>query len=78
MSECLAVPTTLTAKERDKIDRLRRRAEWLRHRTATSRIDLSYDKAELAALEWAISFIENASRPVETDTYWDWIENHTR
>jgi len=49
---------TLTAKEADRLDRLRDRAAYLTERTK-SRTD-GYLKGELSALNWAIQFIEEA------------------
>lgn len=51
--------TYLTKADRGKLDRLRRRAEWLKTRT-DSKPHLSYDLAEMAALNWAIDMIEQA------------------
>ena len=61
MSEPLIVHTTLTSKERDRLDRLRRRCDWLRSRIAKQRDYNGFDKAELSALEWAIKYIEDVS-----------------
>jgi hypothetical protein len=44
-------------KGSEKLNRLCRRAEHLRRRIDSVNQDLSYDKAELAALEWAIKQI---------------------
>lgn len=49
---------TLTAKEADRLDRLRDRAAYLTERTK-ARTD-GYLKGELSALNWAIQFIEEA------------------
>jgi hypothetical protein len=51
----------LTPKELDRLDRLRRRCDWLTHRIATHRGDPDFDKSEQSALEWAIRFIEEVS-----------------
>ena len=62
LSALLLVSTTLTAKERDRLGRLRRRCEWLRHRIAANRRrKTDFDRAELSALEWAIQFIEDVT-----------------
>jgi hypothetical protein len=61
MSESLLVPTTLKAKEMERLDRLRRRCDWLKRRIANHRGHPAFDKAELSALEWAIRFIEDAT-----------------
>ena len=61
MSKALVVHTTLTAKELERLDRLRRRCEWLRRRIANHHGDPGFDKSELSALEWAIRFIEDAT-----------------
>jgi hypothetical protein len=49
----------LTAKEMARLDRLRRRCEWLKRRIANHRGNPGFDKGELSALEWAIRFIED-------------------
>lgn len=41
----------------NKLSRLLRRAEYLQQRIGSANQDLAYDKAELAALEWAIEKI---------------------
>jgi hypothetical protein len=61
MSKPLLVQTALTAKELERLERLRRRCEWLKRRIANHRGDAGFDKAELSALEWAIRFIEDAT-----------------
>ena len=46
---------------RDKLNRLRRRMEYLRSRVLDANQkgqDLSYDKAELSALTWAVNRLE--------------------
>lgn len=43
--------------ERRKVFTLERRAEHLALRIANSKHDLNYDKAELAAIRWALDFI---------------------
>lgn len=51
----------MTAKEHKRLDYLKRRMTWLESRIAkNSNVDLSYDKEEVSALKWAISFIEGA------------------
>jgi hypothetical protein len=47
-----------TAKKLQYIERLVRRAEHLRKRTENE-ATLSYDKAELAALDWAIATLRD-------------------
>lgn len=61
VSKPLLVRSTLTAKEMERLDRLRRRCEWLTRRIANHRGDPGFDKSELSALEWAIRFIEDAT-----------------
>ncbi|HZC34118.1 MAG TPA: hypothetical protein VE242_00820 [Chthoniobacterales bacterium] len=51
----------MTAKEMERLDRLRRRCEWLKRRILNHRGDPGFDKSELSALEWAIRFIEDAT-----------------
>ena len=50
----------MTRHEQEKLGRLQRRADHLAKRIAASDKDLSYDKAELSALQWAITFITGA------------------
>ena len=51
----------MTTRERDYLIRLQKRHDWLRARVARSADrDLSFDRAEMAALAWAIEFIEAA------------------
>lgn len=52
----------MSGRVTNKIKTLRRRRDWLAARTATYRPEgnPSHDKAELAALEWAIAVIEEA------------------
>jgi hypothetical protein len=45
----------LTNKDRERIGRLQKRAQHLRERITDSPDDLSYDRAELSAVEWAIA-----------------------
>lgn len=47
-------------KERRHLEALQRRADWLARRVAEAadRNDLSYDRAELAALLWALQRVE--------------------
>lgn len=61
MSKPLLVRTTLTAKEMERLDRLRRRCEWLKGRIANHRGNPGFDKAELSALDWAIRFVEDTT-----------------
>ena len=61
MSEPLLIKTTLTARELERLDRLRRRCEWLNRRIANHRGDPGFDKSELSALEWAIRLLEDAT-----------------
>lgn len=61
VSKSLLVKTTLTTKERERLNRLRRRYEWLQHRIANHRGDPGFDKSEASALEWAIRFIEDVT-----------------
>lgn len=52
----MARPTTM-----DRLDTLRRRRDHLAARISrVARGDLSYDRAELSALNWAISTLERA------------------
>jgi hypothetical protein len=49
----------LNSKERERLDRLRRRADWLKQRSADVPEGVkSHDLAELSALTWAINAIE--------------------
>jgi len=50
--------------ERDRIRALRKRQDWLRNRVERSEADLSYDKAELAAITWVLCEIEKARGPL--------------
>ena len=68
MSELQSVSTTLTAKDMERLDRLRRRCGWLKHRIANHRGDPGFDKADLSALEWAVRFIEDATAWSTTPT----------
>jgi hypothetical protein len=62
MSEALVIRTTLTAVERDRLDRLRRRTDWLRLRTAIPGYPGGdFNRGELSALEWAIRYIEDVA-----------------
>lgn len=61
MSKPSLIRTTLTSKEMDRLDRLRRRCDWLRRRIANHHGDPAFDKSELSALEWAIRFIEDVT-----------------
>jgi len=61
VSKPLPIRTTLTAKEMERLDRLRRRCEWLKRRIANHRGDPGFDKSELSALEWAIRFFEDVT-----------------
>lgn len=52
----------LNREERDKLERLKKRAYHLQNRIDNRpRYDLSYDKAELSALRWAIQKISGES-----------------
>lgn len=51
----------LSPRERERLDTLRRRIDHLSRRIANSDRDLSWDKSELAALRWAVSWIEHWS-----------------
>lgn len=75
--------TTLKAKYFDRIERLRRRAEYLRNRIAKLESkdlrSLAYDKGELSALEWAIPLLEDhminwtiQRMPAETRAKFGW------
>lgn len=56
----------LSPREHERLDRLRKRAHHLQNRIdARPRYDLSYDKAELSALCWAIAKI--SGKPFTTD-----------
>lgn len=46
------------SQESDYLDRLKRRIAYLRKRIDRTPRDLSYDKAELAALEWAVTTLQ--------------------
>lgn len=46
----------------DRIGRLQKRADHLARRIAESSRELSYDKAELSALLWAIPILEDYTR----------------
>ena len=61
MSKAFLLRTTLTAKELERLDRLRRRCDWLKLRITNHRGDPGFNKAELSALEWAIRFIEDVT-----------------
>ena len=63
MSEPLITRGTLTERERNRLDRLRRRCDWLRRRIANRSgvTGQDFDIAELSALEWAIRYIEDVS-----------------
>lgn len=50
----------MTGKERERLERLEKRAHHLEQRVSTSDKDLFYDKGELSALRWAIAFIKGA------------------
>lgn len=50
----------MTRHEQEQLGRLQRRADHIKKRIAASDKDLSYDKAELSALQWAITFITGA------------------
>jgi hypothetical protein len=49
---------TITSRQKRFITTLRRRMAHLERRISESRTDLSYDKAELAALNWALSIAD--------------------
>lgn len=51
----------MTAKELELLKRLEKRRDWLQTRVfqnADNKADLSFDRAELSALEWAIETLE--------------------
>ena len=50
---------------RDRLKVLERRADHLAKRIAESPLDLTYDKAELIALRWAIDELEGKIPPKE-------------
>jgi len=45
----------------ERLERLRRRRDWLKRRIANHRGDPGFDKAELSALKWANRFIEDVT-----------------
>jgi hypothetical protein len=47
----------LTNSERRKVATLQCRADWLRQRIEVCEVEPVYDKAELAALQWALGRI---------------------
>lgn len=50
--------------EQEKFDRLEKRANWLRIRIHKNRDkDLTFDKAELSAIEWAMEIIQKFYEP---------------
>ena len=56
---------SLTRLEKNRLDRLKRRVEWLNKRVQKAKQNPewrgdSYDEGELSALVWAIQFIEEA------------------
>ena len=51
----------MTAKENELLKRIQKRIDWLNKRIysdSKDKADLSYDRAELHALEWGITIIE--------------------
>jgi hypothetical protein len=51
----------MTEHERERLDRLIKRRDWLRTRIFKEKDkELSFDKAECSALEWGIEIIEKA------------------
>jgi hypothetical protein len=50
-------PNPLTSIERRNIEVLVRRRDHLRRRIKSSPVDLSYDRTEACALEWAVKYI---------------------
>jgi hypothetical protein len=49
----------ITKHEQERLDRLYKRADWLRIRIHKEKEkDLTFDKAELSALDWGIEIIE--------------------
>jgi hypothetical protein len=61
VSKPLLVRTTLTAKEMERLDRLRRRCDWLKRRIANHRGDPGFDKAELSALDCTYRVLANGA-----------------
>ena len=52
----------------EKIGVLRRRKTFLMHRISEADEDLSYDRQELSALEWAIFELEKIVQAAKRDT----------
>ncbi len=46
----------------ERIERLKRRAEWLRSQSDSTRSDISHTRAELSALDWAIPILEDYAK----------------
>lgn len=48
----------MTSRERRKLERLEKRAAWLRQRIGDRPLtEATFDRAELGALEWALSVL---------------------
>ena len=58
----------LSSKERRFVGVLQKRAEWLARRIGEASHDLTYDKQERAALQWALGVIANARKNDEIPT----------
>lgn len=57
----------LDRKGLDRLNRLKRRRDWLHNRIVSEpEKDLSFDKSELSALEWAIEVIEEAGNAYDS------------
>lgn len=52
----------MTSHERERLQRLQKRAQWLEERILKSDKDLRYDKMERSALLWAIQYIQTADK----------------
>lgn len=65
----------MTAKENELLKRLEKRKDWLTTRiynTAKDKEDLSHDRAEASALEWAIDILEKYLRVKEPECHHLW------
>ena len=58
-------PWEYAVTDHEKIDRLRKRADYLAQRILQAKADgrdLSYDRSELSALLWAVGILERSNR----------------
>jgi hypothetical protein len=53
--------------EKDRLERLKRRAEWLHRRINNSKGELNFDMGEYSALRWAIDIIHDYYRLQESE-----------